>query len=96
MSASGQIVATALRHSPLDVQGTGIASSRIERRREMVRPEGRRLDGLLEGKAELNDVQEELERPLVLAVSARAGECQVRRLSQVPRRSISTPACEAR
>src|SRR5262245_39563949 len=43
---------------------------RVERAREVVGMERRRGDGLLEVHPEVEDVEEELERPLVLVVTA--------------------------
>jgi len=55
-------------------QSTGIGLARIERRREMVALEGRRIDRRLEVHAVVDMAQEEDQRPLVLPVAARRAE----------------------
>ena len=78
VAAGLQVGRDRLRYPALGDHVAGVRLLREEGRREVARPHGRRVERLLHVHAELDVVQEELQRHLLLAVAARRAEDHVR------------------
>src|ERR1700683_3931037 len=62
----------------LDTQNAGTRVVRIEGRGEMRAGKFRRLDRLLQGHPEIDDVEKKLQRPLILLIATRSSEREIR------------------
>src|ERR1041385_8289458 len=78
VAEGGELVADAGGEAALDDEAFWESAVRVERAGEVQGVEGGRVDGGLKVHAEVDDVQEELERPLVLLVAAGGAEGHVR------------------
>src|SRR5439155_13743072 len=92
VAARGERVADGLRNAAFDAQSAGDRVVREEARREVRRREARRLDRVLHRHAELDEVQEHLQRPLILLIAALSAENHRRRaVAQHERRRERRP-----
>src|SRR5919204_2381174 len=77
VAALAQVGNYLVAEARLELDLLGLAVARIERAREVVRVEARRVDRRLQVEPAVDVLQENVERPLVLLVAARSAERDV-------------------